>query len=90
MIDSVCGLHCTGCSYKETHHCMGCIETGGVPFHGVCPVAKCAIGKSISHCGECSVFPCDLLTSYSCDKEHGDNGERIEECRRWCLEADKN
>lgn len=27
MIDSRCGLHCTGCEYKETCGCGGCIET---------------------------------------------------------------
>ena len=39
MIDSRCGLHCTGCEYKETCGCGGCIETNGHPFHGECPVA---------------------------------------------------
>ena len=41
MIDSHCGLHCTGCKYKETCGCGGCIETNGRPFHGECPVAVC-------------------------------------------------
>jgi len=27
MVDSRCGLHCTGCEYKETFGCGGCIET---------------------------------------------------------------
>lgn len=37
MIDSRCGLHCTGCDYKETCGCGGCIGTNGHPFHGECP-----------------------------------------------------
>lgn len=36
MIDSRCGLHCTGCEWKESHGCGGCIETKGHPFHGEC------------------------------------------------------
>lgn len=29
MVDSRCGLHCTGCEYKKTSGCGGCIETNG-------------------------------------------------------------
>ncbi len=84
-IDSRCGLHCTGCEYKESSGCGGCIETNGHPFHGECPVAVCCQNKGIVHCGECPDIPCDLLTQYSCDPEHGDtpHGARIEQCKRW-------
>lgn len=85
MIDSRCGLHCTGCGFKESHGCKGCIETNGHPFHGECPVAACVQNKGFVHCGECPEIPCELLTQYSCDKEHGDtpSGARIEQCRQW-------
>ena len=85
-IDSRCGLHCTGCEYKETMGCGGCIETNGNPFHGVCPVAACCQSKGYMHCGECPDIPCQLLTLYSCDPKHGDHpqGARIEQCKRWC------
>ena len=85
IIDSRCGLHCTTCSYKEPCYCGGCIETNGPPFHGECPVAVCCQEKSFVHCGECPDIPCDLLTQYSCDPEHGDtpHGARIEQCKRW-------
>lgn len=89
MIDSICGLHCTGCSFKESNGCKGCIETDGVPFHGECPVAKCCLGKGLRHCGECEEIPCELLVSYSCDDpEHGDHprGARINQCIRWLRE----
>lgn len=88
-IDSRCGLHCTGCEYKETCGCGGCIETNGHPFHGECPVAVCCQDKGIVHCGECADFPCELLMQYSCDPEHGDTpqGARIEQCKRWYAEA---
>ncbi len=85
MIDSRCGLHCTGCEWKESHGCGGCIETGGHPFHGECPVAACCQEKSFVHCGECANIPCELLTEYSCHPEHGDKpaGARIEQCKVW-------
>lgn len=88
MIDSRCGLHCTGCKYKETCGCGGCIETNGHPFHGECPVAVCCQDKGIVHCGECVDIPCELLMQYSCDPEHGDTpqGARIEQCKRWYAE----
>ena len=84
-IDSRCGLHCTGCEYKESCNCGGCIETDGHPFHGECPVAVCCQEKGIVHCGECAEFPCNLLKQYSCDPEHGDTpaGARIEQCKKW-------
>jgi hypothetical protein len=37
-----------------------------------------------TYCGlECTDFPCQLLTEYSCDTEHGDNppGARIATCK---------
>lgn len=94
MIDSICGLHCTGCSFIESHGCKGCIETGGVPFHGECPVAKCCLSKGLHHCGECAEIPCELLVDYSCGPagasasevaEHSDHprGQRINQCIRW-------
>ncbi len=87
-VDSRCGLHCTGCEYKNTCGCGGCIETNGHPFHGECPVAICCQDKGITHCGECRDIPCRLLIQYSCDPEQGDTpkGSRIEQCKRWYAE----
>ena len=84
-IDSRCGLICEGCEYVESHNCKGCIATNGHPFHGECPVAACCQEKGLTHCGECSDFPCEQLNQYSCDPVHGDNppGKRIEQCRKW-------
>lgn len=89
MIDSRCGLHCTGCAYKTSCGCGGCIETMGHPFHGECPVAICCQEKGFEHCGECPEIPCALLTAYSCDPEQGDtpHGARIEQCKKWQEEA---
>ena len=92
MIDSRCGLHCTGCAWKESHSCGGCIETNGHPFHGECPIALCCQDKGLTHCGECDIIPCDKLYAYSyLDPEHGDKpqGARVEVCRRWAAESGK-
>ena len=88
-VDSRCGLHCTGCEYKDSCGCGGCIETSGHPFHGECPVAVCCQKRGFVHCGECPKIPCELLTQYSCDPEHGDTpqGARIEQCKKWYAEG---
>jgi peptidase E len=92
MIDSRCGLHCTGCAWKESHGCGGCIETQGHPFHGKCPVALCCQDKGLTHCGECGNIPCGKLYAYSyLDPEHGDKpqGARVSVCRKWAAENGK-
>ncbi|WP_373887184.1 hypothetical protein [Anaerofustis stercorihominis] len=42
--------------------------------------------KDYMHCGECSEFPCEVLNQFAYDKEQGDNGKRIEMCKKWCSE----
>ncbi len=89
MVDSRCGLSCTGCAWRESCGCGGCIETMGNPFHGKCPIAICCQEKGYTHCGECVLIPCDRLTSYSyLDPDHGDvpQGKRVEVCRRWAAQ----
>ncbi len=83
MITTRCGLDCTGCSFIEECGCTGCIKSKGNPFHGSCEVAECCQKQGHVHCGDCREFPCELLQSYSYDKEHGDEGARIEKCRSW-------
>ena len=93
MIDSRCGLHCTGCGYKDSHSCGGCIETNGRPFHGECPIATCCQNKGLTHCGECEIIPCEKLYAYSyLDPEHGDKpqGARVDVCRQWAAESGKH
>ena len=81
VIDSYCGLKCQDCAYRTSHNCKGCITSNGNPFHGECEIAECAKGKNKRFCGECGSFPCEIITRYSNDKDHGDNGERIERCK---------
>ena len=80
-INTYCGLNCTGYEYVKSCNCGGCIATEGKPFHGSCEVAECAKAKGRRFCGECADFPCEILTRYSFDAEHGDNGARIQRCR---------
>lgn len=93
MADSRCGLICTGCAWKESNGCGGCIETMGNPFHGECVIAICCQEKGHTHCGECALIPCPKLIQYSyLDPEHGDvpQGKRVEVCRRWAAQSGKN
>lgn len=80
--DTFCGLVCETCEFLLSGKCAGCISSGGKPFHGACDVADCAIKRGRRFCGECEKFPCETLNRYSFDKEHGDNGARIENARR--------
>jgi len=85
-VQSYCGLLCDGCTYKESHGCIGCIALKGNPFWGECPVAKCCQDKGFVHCGECTDIPCEILKGFSCgEDEHSDKppGARIAVCRAW-------
>ncbi len=82
MIESRCGILCSECEYKESMGCLGCLLIDN-PFWGECPVKKCVEDKQLTHCGECENFPCELLNSFSYDKEQGDNGKRIVQCKMW-------
>ncbi len=79
---AVCGLDCAICAYREQTNCAGCAESKGDMFWGECKIAKCAQRKNVEDCSYCDEFVCDDLNAFSHDKEHGDNGERIENLRR--------
>ncbi len=85
-ITAYCGLECGDCELREACRCGGCTATQGYPFYAEnepCPIAACAIQRGAAFCGECKDFPCELLTSFSNDEEHGDHpkGARIRHCR---------
>ena len=85
ILDTYCGKKCYECEHKEKNICSGCISSKGKPFYGKCEVAGCVIIKNKKFCGECEFFPCEILKKYSFDKIHGDNGERIEHCKKLAL-----
>lgn len=83
MIESRCGIVCSECGFQESHGCKGCVNIDN-PFWGECPVKTSCESKKHAHCGECGEFPCKLLESFAyADNEHGDDGKRIEQCRKW-------
>lgn len=86
MIESRCGLLCSACEYREQMGCQGCVNIEK-PFWGEqCPVKSCCESKNLGHCGQCGDFPCQMLTQFSHDKEQGDDGRRIEQCKCWSIE----
>ena len=83
VIESRCGLLCSECGYREQMNCKGCVSITK-PFWGdACPVKSCCEEKKQEHCGLCPDFPCDLLKQFAYDKEQGDDGKRIEQCKKW-------
>ncbi|PRX17820.1 uncharacterized protein DUF3795 [Orenia metallireducens] len=90
MIESRCGILCNECNYKEDVNCKGCLNIDK-PFWGEkCPLKSCCEEKSFLHCGGCDIFPCELLEKFSYDQEQGDDGKRIEQCRKWMKEGESN
>jgi len=85
MIESRCGILCSECEYRHQVNCGGCIAIQK-PFWGdICPVKSCCENKGKEHCGQCSEFPCALLHQFSYDEKQGDNGKRIDQCKKWCI-----
>ena len=88
MVESRCGILCSQCEYKE--QCGGGCTKIDKPFWGdSCPVKDCCEGRELEHCGQCANFPCSVLTQFAYDTEEGDNGKRIETCRRWIGKAQR-
>ncbi len=64
--------------------CKGCVNIDK-PFWGEeCPVKSCCESKKLYNCGMCYNFACELLNSFAYDKEQGDDGKRLVQCRKWC------
>ena len=83
MTESRCGILCSECAYREKMNCAGCIAITQ-PFWGdTCAVKSCCEEKKHEHCGLCPDFACSLLSQFAYDKEQGDDGKRIEQCRMW-------
>ena len=83
MVESRCGILCGECEYREKMNCGGCIHIEK-PFWGdSCPVKSCCESKGLEHCGNCGDFPCNLLNQFAFDKDQGDDGKRIEQCKKW-------
>lgn len=80
---SFCGKNCGECSEREKFGCCGCKETRDGYWGGICEIKECCAEKKIEHCGECKDFPCAVLRGFCYDKETGDDGERLLQCKKW-------
>ena len=78
-----CGTYCNVCDWREKTNCAGCQQNKGQMFFGQCDKANCCMEKGYEHCGQCNEMPCEKLLELFADKEHGDNGERLENLRNW-------
>lgn len=86
MIESRCGIKCSECEFREKMGCKGCINIEQ-PFWGSCQIKKSCEEKKHENCGQCEQFPCKSLIDYAYDEEQGDNGKRIEQCKKWCCNS---
>ncbi|WP_050637690.1 DUF3795 domain-containing protein [Candidatus Stoquefichus sp. SB1] len=83
MVESRCGILCSQCEYKESMGCLGCLNISQ-PFWGEqCVIKDSCESKGYQHCGECDTFPCASLKAFAYDEKQGDNGLRIEQCKKW-------
>lgn len=82
MFESRCGVCCNSCQKKEKVNCKGCPEMKEPFWGGVCQVKTCCEQKNLNHCGECSKFPCTMVSEMG--KQFGYDPEpRLERCRIW-------
>ena len=88
MHESRCGILCSRCKYKDSMNCAGCLAIDK-PFWGdSCLVRDCCEARGHDHCGLCPDFPCAVLNDFAYDKNEGDNGLRIEQCRTWAKHSE--
>lgn len=83
-VKSRCGIDCEECKFMKEKVCIGCTHIKKPFWSDNCPIKTCCENKQISCCGDCNIFPCELLKSFAYDKDNGDNGLRIENCKKWC------
>ncbi len=82
MTESRCGVCCSQCERKEKVHCSGCTAMK-LPFWGTpCGVKSCCEEKGLAHCGQCSIFPCEMVASMGTEMGF-DPRPRIEMLKKW-------
>jgi len=85
MFESRCGVCCNSCERREKANCKGCLAMEKPFWGGECGVKSCCESKKLNHCGECSDFPCEMLSNMG--KAQGfDPLPKIEMCRKWASE----
>jgi hypothetical protein len=58
-------IYCDGCK---------CQKSGAKVIDSVCPVRKCNINEELSHCGQCSNYPCNKF-----NQRKGLSGTEVQE-----------
>ena len=82
MLYSRCGLDCESCPNREEYGCAGCENITYGYWGERCEIKECCEKKQLSCCGMCRNFPCALLLEFSYDKDTGDDGERLLNCKK--------
>lgn len=82
MFESRCGVRCSICERKEQVRCKECINMDTPFWGGNCEVKSCCEQKKLNHCGECDIFPCDMLANMG-KEQCFDPTIKIEQCRKW-------
>lgn len=85
MFESRCGVCCNSCERRNTVNCQGCLAMEKPFWGGECKVKSCCEGKKLNHCGQCSVFPCEMLSNMGKDQGY-DSSPLIEMCKKWASE----
>lgn len=63
---SYCGIDCSiCCNFHQNMNCSGCRKEKKLLED--CPVRKCGMAKELLYCGQCRVFPCDMLEEFYSD-----------------------
>lgn len=88
MFESRCGVCCNSCVRREDVSCTGCLNMKAPFWGGICGVKSCCEGKEINHCGECEIFPCDMLSNMGKDQGY-DPSIKIEQCKKWMNVSEK-
>lgn len=87
MYESRCGVRCNTCERKEKVNCKGCVNMEKPFWGGECEVKSCCEEKKLRHCGECIMFPCEMLSNLGKEFGYTDSLPRISALREWRQET---
>lgn len=85
MYESRCGVECDSCQRKEQTGCRGCLNMERPFWGGICEVKACCEGKKLNHCGECEMFPCEMLAAMGAGQGY-DPKPRLARLEAWARE----
>ena len=71
-----CGVDCSACPDLRDQKCPGCRQTVW-PDDDPCPPVACCAEKSISCCGLCPEFPCQMMQEFYEESEGHKKARRL-------------